>query len=54
MVTIDKEEYKEDGNLKSQSFRILTEEEFNGYSLKYVGKFFKSNDCLKETFFKTN
>ena len=29
-------------------------EEFNGYSLKYVGKFFKSDNYLKETFFKTN
>ena len=36
MVTIDKEEYKEDGNLKSQSFRILTEEEFNGRFKSYL------------------
>jgi hypothetical protein len=30
MITIDKEEYREDGKLASQSFRFLTEEEFNG------------------------
>jgi glutaredoxin len=30
MITIDKEEYREDGKLASQSFRLLTEEEFNG------------------------
>lgn len=29
MITIDKEEYREDGKLASQSFRFLTEEEFN-------------------------
>lgn len=33
-----KEEYKEDGNLKSQSFRILTEEEFNFADLKDIYK----------------
>jgi hypothetical protein len=30
MITVDKEERKEDGSLSSQSFRLLTEEEFNG------------------------
>ena len=30
MITADKEERREDGSLSSQSFRFLTEEEFNG------------------------
>lgn len=30
LITVDKEERREDGSLSSQSFRLLTEEEFNG------------------------
>ena len=42
------------GKVMISDLSLGKREEFNGYSLKYVGKFFKSNDCLKETFFKTN
>lgn len=30
MITVDREERREDGSLSYQSFRLLTEEEFNG------------------------
>ena len=46
MVTIDKEEYKEDGNLKSQSFRILTEEEFNGRFKRYIQTYYPIQDDI--------
>ena len=46
MVTIDKEEYKEDGNLKSQSFRILTEEEFNGRFKRYLQTYYPIQDDI--------
>ena len=46
MITVDREEYKEDGNLKSQSFRTLTEEEFNGRFKRYLQTYYPIQDDI--------